>query len=323
MNFKIKDTAANITMKLGSDAVLNASTFGKRWQNGVLDLVGIPNDEATADHYELQSSGEVEFQNFARANPQAMQATPGKQMGWPRFFHEIREMARSHEVRVYDAACGFGGLVDEFFADPIPQGLIYLGADIHGSLADIRRPDGARAGQVTLVWWDIGERLPVLEPFDVVVCRASIHHTRQPDRTFDNLASVLKPGGRIAISAYARKGNLCEAVDDGLRTVIAPMAPRDAMSVGRELARFGQALQRSGAHITIDKDMPWLRVKADEYPLQALICDHLLKCCWNDSFDEDYSIVVNYDWYHPIYVYRYFINDIEVWFVKNCIFSQH
>jgi hypothetical protein len=144
MTFTIVDPASGAPRLLTGENAANLSAFGGRWKNGVLDLIEAPCDQATADHYELQWGSEVGFQNFAQKNPQAMQATPGKQMGWPKFFREVREMACSREVRVYDAACGFGGLMDEFFADPIPQGLIYLGADIHGSLADITGGQMAR-----------------------------------------------------------------------------------------------------------------------------------------------------------------------------------
>ena len=324
MSFTVHDPVSGNSLQLGADPQRNAETFGARWQAGVLDLVGTPVDQATADHYELQWGESVGFQNFAQKNPQAMQATPGKQMGWPRFFEEVREMARHKSVRVFDAACGFGGLLDELFADPIPEGLIYLGADIHGSLANIKKPKSAAPGQITLMRWDIGEVLPVEEPFDVVICRASIHHTREPHRTFDNLVSRLsRGGGRIAISAYARKGNLREAVDDGLRAVIKPLGPDVAMKIGRELALFGRALQRTGARVTIDENLEWLGIKAGEHPLQSLIYDHLLKCWWNDAFGEDYSAVVNYDWYHPTYAYRYAFDELSGWFDKNHIQVNH
>lgn len=319
MNITIIDPKSGQVHPLSANDETNEAIFGARWHHGVLDLIDTPEDKATADHYELQWGSEVGFQAFAQNNPKAMQATPGKQMGWPLFFHEVRELAREREVRVYDAACGFGGLLDEFFADPVPEGLVYVGADVHGSLASIRIPPGVRSGQITLLRWDIGERLPVLEPFDVVVCRASIHHTKEPHRTFDNLVSVLKPAGRIAISAYARKGNLREAVDNGVRAAISPLPPKEAMRVGRELALFGRALQETGAVVGIAEDMPWLGIKAGEYPLQSLIYDHLLKCWWNDAFGESYSTVVNYDWYHPTYAYRYTLDQLKTWFDKNKI----
>lgn len=292
----------------------NARTFGSRWKRGVLDLVGTVEDEETARHYEYQWSGEVGFQDFSRANRTAMGATPGKQMGWPAFFQSVREQARVAETRVYDAACGFGGLLDEFFEEPVPEHLLYVGADIHGSLSDIVRPKTARPGQVNILRWDIGEQLPVVEPFDVVVCRASIHHTKDPFATFRNLVSVLKPGGRIAISAYARKGNLREAIDDGIRDAVAGLSPKDAMSLGLEFARVGRALKDTGATIKIDNDLPWMGIKKGVYPIQTFVYDYIMKCWWNEGFGEKYSAVVNFDWYHPTYAFRYDISELTGWF---------
>jgi len=51
----------------------------------------------------------------------------------------------------------------------------------------------------------------------------------------------------------------------------------------------------------------------------TLICDHLVKCWWNDAFGEDCSTVVNYDWYHATDAYRYLTEDLEAWFVRNDI----
>jgi SAM-dependent methyltransferase len=157
----------------------------------------------------------------------------------------------------------------------------------------------------------------------VVVCRASIHHTKEPRRTFENLASVLGPSGRIAISAYARKGNLREATDDGLRNVIKPLAATDALKVGRELALLGKALKRTQAAVVIEENLEWLGIKAGHYPLQGLIYDHLLKSWGSDDFGEDYSAVVNYDWYHPTYAYRYAMGELEAWFDESHIALNH
>ncbi|MBF0110489.1 MAG: class I SAM-dependent methyltransferase [Magnetococcales bacterium] len=43
--------------------------------------------------------------------------------------------------------------------------------------------------------------------FDVVVCIGVIHHTDDPDRTFDNLYAHLKPGGRMVVWTYSAEGN--------------------------------------------------------------------------------------------------------------------
>ena len=72
-----------------------------------------------------------------------MEFTPGRQMGWPDLF-EASARAREIPTRIYDAACGFGGIMDELFRDPVPEHLLYVGADIHGALGDIDVPKNVR-----------------------------------------------------------------------------------------------------------------------------------------------------------------------------------
>lgn len=45
------------------------------------------------------------------------------------------------------------------------------------------------------------------EKFSVVVCIGVIHHTDDPDQTFENLFNHLKPGGRMIIWTYSAEGN--------------------------------------------------------------------------------------------------------------------
>ncbi len=48
---------------------------------------------------------------------------------------------------------------------------------------------------------DLGRR------FDAVVCIGVIHHTDDPDRTFDNLYRHLRPGGLMVVWTYSAEGN--------------------------------------------------------------------------------------------------------------------
>jgi len=43
--------------------------------------------------------------------------------------------------------------------------------------------------------------------FDVVFCIGVIHHTDDPDRTFENLYRHCRPGGKLIVWAYSKEGN--------------------------------------------------------------------------------------------------------------------
>jgi hypothetical protein len=102
--------------------------------------------------------------------------------------------------------------MNKLTASPNPEGLVYFGMDLHGSLDDIERPPNA-----ALIQGDITKPAGSSDPFDYILCRAAIHHTPDPVATYRTLASQLAFGGVIAITAYAKKAPMREAVDDELR----------------------------------------------------------------------------------------------------------
>jgi SAM-dependent methyltransferase len=272
----------------------------------ILDLIGpIAQDNKTADHYTKQWGSPLGFNRFLEKNKKAELVTMGKQLGWPALFDRIRGEAAHQKVTVYDAACGRGAIFLDLFRDPSPQQLFYLGADIHGALSDIPIPSSLRGHRAVLVRWDISDPLPVSGEFDYVICRASVHHTRDPRRTLLSLKSALKPGGILAISVYAKKAPMREAIDEFLRNMIAPMPSEEAYGVCGEFSLLGRDLQKSGLEVAVAEDLPLLGVYAGKYDLQSFIYDHFLKCWYNDQFGLDHSTAVNFDWYHPTYAYRF------------------
>ncbi|MBF0126851.1 MAG: class I SAM-dependent methyltransferase [Magnetococcales bacterium] len=63
--------------------------------------------------------------------------------------------------------------------------------------------------------------------FEVVVCIGVIHHTDDPDRTFENLYAHLQPGGRMIIWTYSAEGNgLVRFVVEPLRKLFFRFLPR-------------------------------------------------------------------------------------------------
>jgi SAM-dependent methyltransferase len=270
----------------------------------VPDLLSDSSNE-TAAHYSKQWSDETGYTKFIRNAPDAAKHTMARQLGWPNLFDRIRTEAATRDLLVYDAACGFGLIHHDLFAKPTPGRLSYVGADIHEALGSIDNP----FPKSRFVRFDISERLPTTEQFDFIVCRAALHHTPDPERTLRNLASVLTPGGTVAISVYTKKSPMREASDEYFRAKIAPMKPDEAFNLVRQFTSLGRDLQETNGEIAIKNDLPFLGIKAGKYPIQEFIYDHFLKCWFNDKFGEGWSDIVNFDWYHPPFAYRYTLQE--------------
>lgn len=64
-----------------------------------------------------------------------------------------------------------------------------------------RNSDNVTFVEADLATMDLGRQ------FDVVFCIGVIHHTDDPDRTFETLFRHLKPGGMMIVWAYSAEGN--------------------------------------------------------------------------------------------------------------------
>jgi SAM-dependent methyltransferase len=278
-----------------------------------------PKGDPTANHYSLQWGGKLGFLDFIQNNPAAKSATPSSRLGWAALFQEIREHAAKEPIWIYDAACGFGGIADELINERTAEQLIYIGADIHSALELVRQKvaDFDRCG--LMIRWDITHPLPMKEQFDFVICRAALHHTPDPRASFRTLCASLKSSGKIAISVYRKKSICREACDDALRSVINKMSEEEAFAVCRQFTELGKALQTITEKVRIDEDLPLLGIRQGEHNVQELIYYNLLKCFHNAQFGDRYSTLVNYDWYHSEFAYRYELEEVKAWFDENRI----
>jgi SAM-dependent methyltransferase len=91
--------------------------------------------------------------------------------------------------------------------------------------------------------------------FDAVVCIGVIHHTDDPDRTFENLFRHTRPGGRLVIWAYSAEGNgLVRFAVEPARKLFLRFLPRPLLA---GLSRLLTALLWLPAH-TVYR-LPFLR----------------------------------------------------------------
>jgi SAM-dependent methyltransferase len=262
----------------------------------------------TAEHYSKQWGAELDFASFVKADPEAAKIMPSRQLPWQALFDRIRARAAAGQTRVYDAACGFGDVLNSLASPDMPRFLHYIGADIHGALGTIAAPPGA-----TLVQADICAPLAGHGPFDFIVCRSAIHHTPDPPATYRVLAAQLAPGGTLAITAYAKKAPMREAVDDELRRRIVPLPNEEAFAIANQFTALGRDLQAATGEIVIREDLQFLGIKAGSYGVQEFVYRYFMKCWHNRAFSERHCDIVNFDWYHPPYAYRYEAAELRGW----------
>ena len=270
------------------------------------------NAHLTATHYTKQWGSDLNFQGFVEQNPEAAMVMPGRQLGWSDLFQEIRAKSESRRVSVFDAACGFGDVARRLLDDPAPNHLQYCGADIHNALSEIVAPISAKFLQ-----WDITKKLPSGEIFDYIICRAALHHTPKPSETYEVLASQLAKGGTLAVSVYAKKAPMREAIDDAFREKIVQESNDEALKIARQFTLLGRDLQASNGTITIEADLPYLGIQAGTYPVQSFIYDYFIKCWHNSQFSTEHCDLVNFDWYHPPYAYRFDAEELKQMALTN------
>jgi ubiquinone/menaquinone biosynthesis C-methylase UbiE len=104
--------------------------------------------------------------------------------------------------RVFEIGCGRGGFACWMAGGVTASGKV-IAADFSGTAVDKARAFADRQG-VRGVSWEVGDIQRIAHPdssFDTVVSCETIEHVPDPRRAVDELARVLRPGGRLFLTA--------------------------------------------------------------------------------------------------------------------------
>jgi SAM-dependent methyltransferase len=118
--------------------------------------------------------------------------------------------------------CGCGGGQHTALVAPVAASVTAVDLNT----AEIARSRNATFTNVRFIEADIAT-LDLDERFDVVFCIGVIHHTDDPDRTFESIYRHCTPGGLIIIWTYSAEGNaLVRFVVEPVRAVFLRWLPR-------------------------------------------------------------------------------------------------
>jgi SAM-dependent methyltransferase len=149
--------------------------------------------------------------------------------------------------------------------------------------------------------------------FDFVVADQVLHHTPDCVRAFATMAALVAPGGQIAAYVYRKKPIIRELVDDHVIDLTARLSFEECLELSEQLTELGRALSRIGATVTLERGVPLLGIEPGQHDVQRLIYWTMLKCFWNEELGWHQSVLVNYDWYSPVFRSRHTEEEVLGW----------
>ena len=92
--------------------------------------------------------------------------------------------------------------------------------------------------------------------------------------------------------------------------------PENLARIQAEIGDVGIALLMLCDRVGIDvtEAIPVLGIPKGRLDLQRFIHWNIMKCFWNDDFDFHTNNIINFDWYHPEYCFRFEPDEFRSWF---------
>lgn len=313
--------------KRENDHILEGNLLGQAGRQFAIRNA-IPRFVMTEDKGQLQTEESFGFkwkQKDTYGSPE-MQNTLRKWLVDRYGFATVEQM-RSYfasKRRILDAGCGSGWSASLWLDKDWRQTsrAEWFGADISEAI-DVAAERLAGILGTHFVQADL-QQLPFRSgTFDVIFSEGVLHHTPSTEQALKSLVPMLADDGEIMFYVYRTKGPVREFTDDHIRSVIAPLPPKEAWEVLRPLTKLGQALAEANIEIDVPDDIPLLGIKAGRHNVQRLIYWNFAKLFWNPSMTFDENHHVNFDWYHPRYAHRQTEEQVRQWCAESGLRITH
>lgn len=201
----------------------------------------------------------------------------------------------SNKKFIVDAGCGLG-YKTAWLAELAPHATV-LGIDISESVF-LAAKQYQQLPNLYFLRGDISQTRIKPNSVDFVVCDQVIMHTEDPEKTFDHLSQITKPGGDFACYVYRKKALPRELIDDYFRKASHHLSQEELWEMSAQLTELGKRL--SDLNVTFESpDIPQLGIKGGTYDIQRFVYWNFLKCFWKAEWGTDMCDATNFDWYAP------------------------
>lgn len=148
--------------------------------------------------------------------------------------------------------------------------------------------------------------------FDFISCDQVIHHTPNTRESLEALLDILGRG-HLAFYVYKVKAPIREFCDDYLRNQTSNMTVDECLAFSEQMTALGKVLADLNVEFEMPVDIPLLGFKKGKQNLQRWIYWTMFKCFWNDEFDWNSNVIINFDWYHPVHAHRHTPEEVRSW----------
>ncbi len=225
--------------------------------------------------------------------------------------------------RILDAGCGNGRVTALLRKYSDPRKTEIIGIDLVSVEIPKKNLKKYSLDQNTkFIQADLMKKLGKIGKFDFIYCQEVLHHTKRPEKAFQNLIQALEKNGEIAIYVYKKKAPIREFVDDFVRAEISKLSYKEAMKICAQITKIGKVLSETKKTVKIPK-VDILEIESQRIDLQRFVYHYFMKCFWNPKLSFKDNTAINYDWYHPQLCTRHTLKEIRRWFKRSKLKITH
>lgn len=200
---------------------------------------------------------------------------------------------------VLDGGCGMG----RYARVAASWGASVIGMDLSQAAFAAAEMTSEHAERVSIIRGDL-LRIPLpVNAFDLVYSIGVIDHTPDPSRAFLNLATCVKPGGKMAVWVYERQSPIVEKIMKAHRAI----ARRLPVGLVERLSRWT---------VPIGGLKRKLMLSRSRLVQRAGVAIHALTIGVSMHPDPEVRACDTLDWYAPAFVSHHTFEEVRGWFIE-------